>query len=72
MTKKYDDKFNKFHKIIDRIEMLTELIKKEPEDRTHKRKLKKAEDGLARIIKEQEKEIERYLKTLNDEESWEE
>jgi hypothetical protein len=68
------EKFGKFNHIVQRIEMLTEQVVKKPHDQKLKRALKKAEDGLYNMIEKEQKEIDRMLESLNENEDllWEE
>jgi hypothetical protein len=69
--KGYREKFNKYEKIVARIEQLTEGELKNPQDEKLKKVLKKAEDGLCNLIKREEKQIEKLLESLNDQHEWE-
>ena len=64
----------KYSKIISKIEDLTEAVIKSPASEELKRELKKAEDCLCRMIQKEEKEIDKLLNTLydNDQALWEE
>jgi hypothetical protein len=66
-------KFGKFDKIVQRIEFLTEEVVKNQFDQDLKKQLKKAEEGLYRMIEKEQKSIDRLLASLNqEEEEWEE
>jgi hypothetical protein len=67
------EKFGKFEKIVARIELLTEEVVKNPMNQILKKQLKRAEDGLYKMIEKEQKEIDRMLESLNEvEEEWEE
>lgn len=66
--------FDKYSKIISKIEKLTEEVIKNPASEKIKKKLRKAEDKLCRMIQSEEKEIEKLIESINDniEDEWDE
>lgn len=56
----------KISRIITKIEELTEELNKNPKDEMIREELKKAEDKLCTLIKENEKEIDELLTIFNE------
>ena len=70
--KNFGKELSKFDKVVARIEYLTEEVIKKPNNEKVKKDLKKAEDGLYRMIQEEEKQIDQLLESFNQQEEWEE
>ncbi|HXA01896.1 MAG TPA: hypothetical protein VNW99_07910 [Cytophagaceae bacterium] len=69
---RFAEKFEKFDRIVRKIEFLTDQVVGNPLSEELKKKLKKAEERLYIMIEKEEKEIDRLLESLNEEPEWEE
>ena len=70
--KSFGGKYSKFDSIVARINYLTEEVIKKPQSESLKKQLRDAEEGLCNLIQQEEKEVNKLLNSLNEEQEWEE